>query len=277
MTTCAFDYDILLDDSFGRQPSYANVDIDESSCLDFSDDLVDGLFDSLGNLPFNTEPALNIRVSGSPYDHFSNRSKENDLTTGTSSTSAEFTVARHLTALSSLSSKSTPTALKRWTEREEIFLTGIVLDFYYRRHSLKPSIEQSAAAKKSGNKKDKLVWREIQQVYTRACERFDYLYGTQTSSRTPRALQKHWKEMGKRQKEAFERDEYDVPLTKQRERTFAEEYNVDYILTCSETSFKNKLALSDVSLKTTELQKRRADLLETERTRWTWENKRMRR
>ena len=175
----------------------------------------------------------------------SNRNREAPLSPGLQdfipTSQKSFSGNQSVSSCSSNTLARTMSQTKRWTEREDVFLTGIVLRFYFRRHSLKPSTKQRNAAMKSGGSQDKLVWREIQQLYERACSRFDYLNGTQTPTRTPRALQKHWKELGQKQKQSEAREDEGVPLTKIRESTFSDQYNANYILTCSEKQFQRKM------------------------------------
>ena len=75
----------------------------------------------------------------------------------------------------------------RWTEREDIFLTGIILDVYCVRHSLKPSTK---GCKKSGE----LVWQHIHERYNFACKKYSQITGAVLPERTVKALRKRWKD-----------------------------------------------------------------------------------
>ena len=77
----------------------------------------------------------------------------------------------------------------RWTQLEDIFLAGIVLDIYCVRHSLKPR-----SSERKGEQQ--FVWREIHEKYELACMRYNKSKGTNLSSRTLKALQKRWQETG---------------------------------------------------------------------------------
>lgn len=122
----------------------------------------------------------------------------------------------------------------RWTQIEDIFLTGVVLDAYYRRHSLKPSIEEKRLAKEKGLGEDSVVWSKIHSKYKLVCDRHCIITGEQLPTRTAGALQKHWKETGRKRKVEVI-DSSGMPLTKQYERIWDNEYND--ILLGSEESF----------------------------------------
>ena len=130
----------------------------------------------------------------------------------------------------------------RWTEPEDILLTGTVLDEYYERHSLKPTkLEKQQANETTGNA-ERLVWKKIQDKYQVAVERYYLLHGVKYTSRSVEALQKRWKETGK-QKSIVAGDrpaERKGCLTKIYRKMWDEEYNKDNVLACSWTEF-NKM------------------------------------
>lgn len=128
----------------------------------------------------------------------------------------------------------------RWTEREEVFLCGIVIDVYYRRHSLKPGVHERIHAQEQGCESSNLVWQEIQRQYELSADRYRILTGQRTPMRTAKALQKHWKEGGRKEKESCKNCL--IPLTKARERRFEREFNQDFILTCDENTFQSLAA-----------------------------------
>ena len=136
----------------------------------------------------------------------------------------------------------------RWSKIEDIFLTGVVLDAYFRRHSLKPSEDEKRHADTKGISQtgNSLVWFKIHQKYETACERQKTLTGEIFSSRTSSALQKHWKEIGKKRKEELT-NEMRVPKTKQYERIWDDKYNVDGILLGPESKFIEYLQARKVS------------------------------
>lgn len=124
----------------------------------------------------------------------------------------------------------------RWTKVENIFLTGVTLDAYYRRHSLKASQCEKEMAESTGLIEEGLVWSKIHTRYETACSRHFALTGDRLPKRTKSALQKHWKEMGsKRKKEVI--DGTSVPETKRNERTWDQEFNFDNVLLGSEQKF----------------------------------------
>ena len=131
----------------------------------------------------------------------------------------------------------------RWSETEKIFLTGVVLDVYYRRHSLKPSNDERRKAVQSGVSVKTLIWHEVQRKYLLACMRYGILTGEELPSRSARALQKHWKDTGKKEKHMSLKakvDEDYEPKTKTRARIWDTVYNVENVLIGSEINFERK-------------------------------------
>lgn len=126
----------------------------------------------------------------------------------------------------------------QWTERENVFLTGIILEQYYRRHSLKPTKLEKEDAAKNGESSTKLIWKRIHEAYEVACVRFYRLTGMETPTRTIEALQKHWKETGKRR---AKEDAYQVPDTKKFQHLWDEKYNSYHVLTCPGMVFESAL------------------------------------
>ena len=135
----------------------------------------------------------------------------------------------------------------RWTKQEDIFLTGVVMDCYYRRHSLKASMEERNEAKRLGVPVNTLVWSKIHAKYCEATARHYRLTGKTLASRSAGALQKHWKQTGRKRKASDDEDDVDyMPLTKQYERIWEEKYNCNYILTCSAERFQKLLKTSQL-------------------------------
>ena len=131
----------------------------------------------------------------------------------------------------------------RWSETEKIFLTGVVLDVYFRRHSLKPSNEERRKAVQCGISVKTLVWHEVQRKYLLACMRYGMLTGEELPSRSARALQKHWKDTGKEGKHMSLKarvDEDYEPKTKTRARIWDTVYNRENVLIGSEINFERK-------------------------------------
>lgn len=128
----------------------------------------------------------------------------------------------------------------RWTELEEIFLSGIVMDMYYRRHSLKPTNQEKENAKAKGASCDMLVWQEIWNRYNLARKRFEILTGRITAERSVKSLQRHWKETGLKTTNSAEESKT-LPPTKLREKFWDEKYNICSILNCTEDSYCNLL------------------------------------
>lgn len=129
----------------------------------------------------------------------------------------------------------------RWMEREDVFLSGLVLDMYYRRHSLKPTWEEKKEARDKGISCEMLVWQGITTRYNVARQRFGELTGLQSPDRSIKSLQRHWKETGLK-KYKQEEDFQIVPTSKIRERKWEGLYNFDNVLVCPNEyyeAFKN--------------------------------------
>ena len=121
-----------------------------------------------------------------------------------------------------------------WTPLENIFLTGIVMDEYYRRHSLKPTAQETASA--NG---ERIIWQMIHRRYSVACSRHYRLTRQLLPARTLEALAKHWKETGRRSES--DQEQYTVPLSKTLEREWDFKYNAFYILSCPDNVFDHLL------------------------------------
>ena len=123
----------------------------------------------------------------------------------------------------------------RWKAIDEIFLTGIVMDTYRRRHSLKPYFGESR--KERGETQ---VWKDIQQRFEVARRRHRILTGQTLTPRTALALQKRWKLVDRAKENR--RDEFgcfylQVSSSKRKEMLWDTRYNVKNLLTCPETVF----------------------------------------
>ena len=120
-----------------------------------------------------------------------------------------------------------------WTLTDETFLTGIVLDTYRRRHSLRPCRREEKHSRRKRRGTD--VWTGIALRYEIARQRYQRLSGREIPRRTVRALEKRWK-LSNRQKED-KVDRYGNFLqtscsSKQLETLWDTRYNVGLILTC---------------------------------------------
>lgn len=178
------------------------------------------------------------------------------------------------TAATTESNRSTKTSV-RWTEREDIFLAGIILDIYYRRHSLKPSKSEKNEAEREGLSGETLIWKRIQDRYHLACSRYQVVSGEVSAERSIRAMQKRWALAGTGSCQAAEKEEIhkrvgfhspetptnfeelgatiplllnrkrkrNIPVTKIYEHIWEEMYNKDEILTCPAEEF-NEFAQS---------------------------------
>ena len=80
-----------------------------------------------------------------------------------------------------ISLKKTPNGNQKvffhWTTTEEVVLTGVVMNQYFRRHSLKPTKEeQTVAAREKTRGEESVVWSMIHAEYETACSRLNLLY-----------------------------------------------------------------------------------------------------
>ena len=132
-------------------------------------------------------------------------------------------------------------ACNRWFEREDVFLSGIVMDIYYRRHSLKPTNDEKNQAKEKGVSYDMLVWQEISARYNVARERFKTLTGKMSPARSTKSLQRHWKETGLKRFARFVEQE-GVPATKRREQCWDQFFNYKQVLSCDDSDFQKFIA-----------------------------------
>ena len=107
------------------------------------------------------------------------------------------------------------------------------MDEYYRRHSLKPTNTETESDQK------KVIWQLIHYRYSVACQRYYRLTGETTPARTVEALQKHWKETGRR---TPPEDLYSVPETKLLEQRWDSSFNAYFILSCPGEAFNNLLS-----------------------------------
>ena len=123
-----------------------------------------------------------------------------------------------------------------WETREDIFLAGVVLDMYYRRHSLADD-EESVE-----------VWKRIHQRYETANRRYELLYGKMAPKRTVEDLLRRWKDTVRDSDIEVDSEGCfveQVPLTTKYEQLWDQKYNVDYILTCPEAQFQILLKTKD--------------------------------
>ena len=100
-----------------------------------------------------------------------------------------------------------PDVSSKWTHIEKVVLTGVVMDEYSRRHSLKPTEDEKRAARARGCPSTSLVWSIIHENYETARVRLNLSpEGHQLPFRSLEAIKKRWKELGRRRRdEAKER------------------------------------------------------------------------
>ena len=77
----------------------------------------------------------------------------------------------------------------RWTQIEDIFLTGIIMDMYCLRHSLKGRKGEQGQGRQT-------VWEVIHATYCRTSKRYNEHSERKIPFRTLKALQKRWQETG---------------------------------------------------------------------------------
>ena len=82
---------------------------------------------------------------------------------------------------------------RTWGEIVEAFLTGIVMDTYRRRHSLKAFLRETQCTRALMRSNNTLAWKGIKQRYDVARYRHKLLTGHVLVERTVKALQKRWK------------------------------------------------------------------------------------
>ena len=86
-----------------------------------------------------------------------------------------------------------PKHSRTWCEIDEAFLTGIVMDTYRRRHSLKPFLRETQCRSALMGSNNTLVWKGIKQRYDVARHRHKFLTGHVIVERTVKALQRRIK------------------------------------------------------------------------------------
>lgn len=120
----------------------------------------------------------------------------------------------------------------RWTENEDIFLTGIVMDTFAMRHSLKAKRLDKVESMKSRKTTEKAVWHRILEYYNTANRRFFQLTGKSMRARSVTALRKRWLETGKS-------SQYIGQMTKTKSymKIWDNIYNVEMVLTGDESNF----------------------------------------
>ena len=127
----------------------------------------------------------------------------------------------------------------RWTQTEEIFLAGIVMETYRRNHSLKPARNDSASTL-DGNDS---IWDEILKRYRIALSRHSLLTGEHLPNRTVSALKKRWKNTNKRRETKVDGDGCFLVQTSQTkiyEAAWDSDYNRGGRYSCPEKEFREK-------------------------------------
>lgn len=142
-------------------------------------------------------------------------------------------------------------AYPRWCPKEDIFLHGIVLDTYGRRHSLKPFLKDSKQKKSVHG--ETVVWNQVHNRYKIACRRYEALTGEVLGERTVRAIQKRWKQGDHSNPDDLAMDETGsyishMPSYKKYQREWDYKYNADDLLTCSEKRFREYYDSNMISL-----------------------------
>lgn len=135
----------------------------------------------------------------------------------------------------------------RWAVTEDVILTGVAMDSYCRRHSVKPFKTEVEAAKEKATttKQETLVWKAIHKRYLVAIERWYVLTGNKFPERTLRALQKRWKVGANSDDHKVDDDGMfvkKVPKSKIYQMKWDSEYNADFLLSCSEEDFNNYIS-----------------------------------
>ena len=114
----------------------------------------------------------------------------------------------------------------RWTRIEDIFLTGIVLDMYCIKHSLK-------SGKLEDDTDNRGVWGNIHDVYDQARLGYNESIKEELPARSLKALQKRWQDTGNAcNKNCFAA----IRQTKMYYKIWDEKFNRNQVLAC----FKDK-------------------------------------
>ena len=124
----------------------------------------------------------------------------------------------------------------RWTMKDDIFLTGIIMDVYCLRHSLRPTEAERNGARNDGRLAGRVVWREIHQKYQLANRRYFELYGHRGASRTLEALKQRWKNTGKHGEQQVKYSS--GTFTKHYSRLWDDKFNRNRILTGPEEEYQ---------------------------------------
>lgn len=135
-------------------------------------------------------------------------------------------------------SRSKSETSRYWTNREEIFLVGLVFDTLYSRGSLIPTRNEKRG-------KD-ACWERIKRLYDTAVARYILLNkdSVQTFNAKPRtilALMRHYKVLKSNVVEGKQPVEGVKPYFKRLHLEWETKYNQDSILTCSNAKFMNLL------------------------------------
>lgn len=137
---------------------------------------------------------------------------------------------------------------KRWVQHEDVILCGLVMETYYRRHSLKPSQAEKQQADAKEESSESLVWSKIHEQYVTCCRRFTEITGRDCQGRSVRAIQKRWKISGK-QADHVTPGGKKIPITKFHQQLWDFVYNEDNILTSSPAEYAELLQDKDRLIK----------------------------
>ena len=126
---------------------------------------------------------------------------------------------------------------RHWGDREEVSLVGLYCHINECRLSFKPTEGKIREAKAQGRDPSKLIWQELQEMFETASRRYYVLTGEKTPRRTVHALERHLKELKKRPRS--EANNTAEPFFRKYRNQFEQQYNANYILTCSEKEFES--------------------------------------
>lgn len=139
---------------------------------------------------------------------------------------------------------------RHWTLLDDALLTGVVMDTYTRRHSLRLGRREFTCDRKAETSNP--VWKGIERRYNVARRRYNTLTGKTLTKRTVRALQKRWKVVDKSEENAV--DPYGcflvaVSKSKKMEKLWETYLNKGKLLTCTELEFQNYVATQPGDMK----------------------------
>ena len=121
----------------------------------------------------------------------------------------------------------------KWRENVDgVILSGLVMEEFFRRHSLKPTTKELDAVPRGDPRSDKLVWRRITNRYERARLRVLQVYNIYVAPRTLCSLMKKWKES------APIKTRKGMWTTREQEDAWRYRWNRGDILACDEQTWE---------------------------------------